>query len=42
MRRDANVVGQFTANVDGPVHGVTFDGQLVWAATGSQVRAFDP
>jgi len=24
------------------IHGITFDGKRVWAATGSQLRAFDP
>ncbi|WP_449394436.1 Vgb family protein [Devosia riboflavina] len=42
MKQHARVIGQFTANADGPVHGVSYDGQLVWAATGTHVRAFDP
>src|SRR5215217_2821469 len=42
MKQVARVIGQFTANADGPVHGVSFDGRLVWAATGTHVRAFDP
>lgn len=42
MKQHAQIIGQFTANTEGPVHGVSYDGQLVWAATGTHVRAFDP
>ena len=42
MNKKAEIIGEFAANADGPVHGVTFDGQHVWAATGTHVRAFDP
>lgn len=42
MGKRAEIVGQFTGNADGGVHGVSFDGRHVWAATGDQMRAFDP
>ena len=42
MKRQAKIIGEFAANTDGPVHGVSYDGQHVWAATGTHLRAFDP
>ncbi len=42
MKQLAKVTGQFTANIEGPVHGVSYDGHHVWAATGTHLRAFDP
>lgn len=42
MTSKAEIVGEFTGNASGPVHGVSFDGRHVWAATGEQMRAFDP
>ena len=42
MNKQAEIVGQFTGNASGPVHGVSFDGQHVWAATGDHIRSFDP
>ena len=42
MRQRARVISEFTANSDGPVHGVSYDGRQVWVATGTHIRAFDP
>ena len=42
MKRTAQIIGEFQVNADGPVHGVTFDGHSVWAATGDRISAFDP
>jgi len=42
MVRQAEILGEFTANSAGPVHGVSFDGSHVWAATGDKLRSFDP
>lgn len=42
MEKQAEIVGEFTASSNGPVHGVSYDGQNVWVATGDNVRAFDP
>ena len=42
MNKRAEIVGEFTGNTGGPVHGVSFDGRHVWAATGDHMRAFDP
>jgi glutamine cyclotransferase len=42
MNKRAEIVSEFVANAEGPVHGVTFDGQSVWAATGDHLRSFDP
>lgn len=42
MTKRAEILGEFTANAAGPVHGVSFDGRHVWAATGEAMRAFDP
>lgn len=42
MTQRARVLGEFVANPNGAVHGVSFDGNHVWAATGTHVRAFDP
>jgi Streptogramin lyase len=42
MRQLATVIGEFTATIDGPVHGVSYDGRHVWVATGTHLRAFDP
>ena len=42
MTKRAEIMGEFTANAAGPVHGVSFDGRHVWAATGEAMRAFDP
>lgn len=42
MDKRAEIVGEFTGNAGGPVHGVSFDGRHVWAATGDHIRAFDP
>jgi outer membrane protein assembly factor BamB len=42
MTKRADILGEFAANSDGAVHGVSFDGVHVWAATGDKVRSFDP
>lgn len=42
MTRQAKILGEFVANSDGPVHGVSFDGEHVWAATGESMQSFDP
>lgn len=42
MTRQADILGEFTANSDGAVHGVSFDGVHVWAATGDRMRSFEP
>jgi glutamine cyclotransferase len=42
LTRQAQILGEFTANSDGAVHGVSFDGVHVWAATGDRMRSFDP
>lgn len=42
MNKQAEIVGEFIGNSSGPVHGVSFDGQHVWAATGDRMRSFDP
>lgn len=42
MTQQAKILAEFTANGDGAVHGVSFDGTHVWAATGEQTRSFDP
>ncbi|RYE46065.1 MAG: glutamine cyclotransferase [Hyphomicrobiales bacterium] len=42
MKQLARVTGEFAANIGGPVHGVSYDGHHVWAATGTHIRAFDP
>ncbi len=43
MASTAEIVREYgpLAGTD-PVHGVTFDGQRVWAATGAKLVAFDP
>lgn len=38
----AEIVREYGPFADGPVHGVTYDGQRVWAATGDSLIAFDP
>lgn len=42
MSKPAQILGAFTANSDGAVHGVSFDGVHVWAATGDRLSSFDP
>lgn len=42
MNKRAEIVGEFVGNAGGPVHGVSFDGRHVWAATGDRMRSFDP
>jgi glutamine cyclotransferase len=42
MNKRAEIVSEFTGNAGGPVHGVSFDGRHVWAATGDRLRCFDP
>lgn len=42
MEKQAEIIGEFSASKDGPVHGVSYDGTHVWAATGDAMRAFDP
>ncbi len=39
---DAEVVREFKPLEDGSVHGVTFDGKLVWYARDNELVAFDP
>ena len=42
-RRQAEIVREFGPFPGaGAVHGVTFDGERVWFATGDDLRAFDP
>jgi len=41
-KKSAQIVGEFTGNSSGAVHGVSFDGRHVWAATGDRLRSFDP
>jgi len=42
VRRDAEIVREYTPIDDRQIHGVTFDGQLVWFARDGEVVAFDP
>jgi len=42
MNKQAKIVGEFVGNSSGPVHGVSFDGQHIWVATGDRMRSFDP
>lgn len=39
---EAEVVREYTPTGDGTVHGVTFDGKLVWYARDDELVAFDP
>ncbi len=39
---DAEVVREYVPLEDGSVHGVTFDGKLVWYARDGELVAFDP
>lgn len=41
-RSDAEVVREYVPIDDQPIHGVTFDGKLVWFARNDEVVAFDP
>jgi len=41
-RSDAEIVREHTPVDDRPIHGVTFDGKLVWFARDGEVVAFDP
>ena len=42
MTKRAEIIAEFVGNAGGPVHGVSYDGRHVWAATGDQLRAFNP
>ena len=42
MNKRAEIIGTFTANATGAVHGVSYDGARVWAAIGDRLRALDP
>ena len=41
-RSDAEVVREYGPFGEGPVHGVTFDGKLVWLARDNELVAFEP
>lgn len=42
MKTQAEIIGEFKGNGSGAVHGVSYDGQNVWVATGDRLRSFDP
>ena len=42
MNKQAEIIGEFKGNGSGAVHGVSYDGRRVWAATGDRLRSFDP
>lgn len=42
MKKEARIINTLLVNSEGPVHGVTYDGVHVWAATGDHLRAFEP
>ena len=41
-KSEAEVVREYAPIGDAPIHGVTFDGKLVWFATDDAIVAFDP
>ncbi len=41
-RGKAEILGEYGPFGDGGVHGVTFDGKLVWFARTGEIVAFDP
>lgn len=42
MSKQAEIMGEFVGNAGGAVHGVSYDGRHVWAATGDRLCALDP
>lgn len=42
MNKQAEIIDEFSGNGAGAVHGVSYDGRHVWAATGDRIKAFDP
>lgn len=42
IRSDAEIVREYVPLDDRPIHGVTFDGALVWFARDGELVAFDP
>ena len=42
MKRTAEIVREYVPLDDGRIHGVTFDGKLVWFARDNELVAFDP
>lgn len=42
MDKQAEIIGEFSGNAGGAVHGVSYDGDHVWVAAGDRLRALHP